>query len=189
MEKVIKRFNMLMNSSILMLILDFIVGILLVVKTDFMTKICAVLIGGLLIVHGLFNLIRYFYDGLGNRFFFPELISGLVGIILGIFAFLNVTNTLSVLGTVFGIWIIVYGLEKSYYAWKFMKVREEIYPLVMFISILFIIMGALTIFNPFSSFMIITKLIGVFVCVSALLDIMTCMLFKRRSTNLLKLFD
>lgn len=189
MNKVIKRFNMLMNSSILMLVLDLIVGILLVVKTDFVTKICAVLIGAIMLVHGLFNLVRYFYDGLGNRFFFPELISGVVAIILGIFSILNVTDTLAVLGIVFGIWVIVCGLEKFYYALKFMKNKEEIYPLIMFISILFIVMGILTIFNPFSSFMIITKLIGLFICASALLDIMNCMLFKRRAINLLKLFD
>lgn len=180
---------MLMNSSIMILILDLIVGVLLVVKTDFVTRICAVLIGAIIIVHGLFSLVRYFYDGIGNRFFFPELITGVAAIILGIFSILNVTDTLVVLGIVFGIWIIVSGLEKFYYGLKFMKNKEEIYPLIMFISILFVIMGILAIFNPFSSFMIITKLIGIFICASALLDIMNCMLFKRRAINLLKLFD
>lgn len=188
MNTVIKRFNKLMNTSIFMLLLDVLVGFLLVTKPDLVTKVCAVLFGSLLVVHGLFDFIRYIYDGLNSRIFAMMLVTSISSVILGVFMILTHQAVLEIVGIVFGIWLLVNGLLRFYYSFRLMQIKDEIYPLTMFISVLILLMGILVIFNPFSSFMLVTKLCGYFMMASSLLDAMYCLLLKKRSKEVLSLF-
>ena len=70
-----------------------------------------------------------------------------------------------------------------------MCVQESIYPLTLFIGLLMIIMGIITLINPFKGFMLVTKLIGIFLICSGLLDAMVCNLFRQRAKNILHIFE
>ena len=188
MNKVIEKFNKIMNISILMLIIDIAVGVLLIASTSFATKIAAVVVGCLFLIRGIYFLIRYIYDGLGIRIFATDLIVGVASIIIGLFTIFNTYETVKIIGIMYGIYLLVNGCNKLYYAIKFMKVNEEIYPLVTFITILYIVMGIVVIINPFKTFMLITRLIGYFIIASSLLDIIYSLLFKKRAKSILKLF-
>lgn len=188
MDTVTNRFNKITNISILTYILDIIVGIFLITSAQMATKIGIVLLGSLILVKGLYSIIKYLYDGLGTRIFASELIIGVIGIILGVFTIFNPFDILTSMGILTGIWIIINGLNKLYYSIVFMKSNEEIYPLITFISILYIVMGVTIIINPFNSFILITKLAGYFIVTSALLDIISCLLLKKRFKNIFKLF-
>ena len=63
MKKVVDRFRKLMLCSFLTSLLDIIVGILFIIFTDVSTKIIVIVLGAIILVHGLFYLIRYIYDG------------------------------------------------------------------------------------------------------------------------------
>ena len=78
---------------------------------------------------------------------------------------------------------------KGYYTFKFLKNNEEIYPLFLIMSILVIVMGIFSIFNPFGSFMLITRLISIFLVVGSVLELMAASLFKKRSKYILKIFE
>ena len=179
MNKIIDRFNKIMNFSLLLVIMDIIVGFIFIRYAELSSKLMIVILGCYILIHGLFDLIRYFYDGLGNRIFHFDLVNGI----------LFPTKTLTVVVVFFGIWLIYNGLSKLFYTYKFMKFNEEIYPLVGFISILMIIMGIVVLINPFSSFMLITKLIGIFTVCYGLFEAMYISLFKKRAKNLLKIFE
>ena len=188
MERLLQRFNRMMNISIAMVSFDIIVGLLLFLGASFVNKVNAVLLGCLLLVHGLFQLIRYFYEGL-EKFFFTDLILSIVGIVAGLFSIFNPTETITIVGILFGIWMIIYGLERLYYALRLMKNKVEIFPLLLFISVLLVVMGILILFHPFRAFMLLTKLIGLFILVMSILDVMTYSLYKKRNKELLKLFE
>ena len=189
MNKVVERFNKLLNISFIMIILDILVGILFISKPELSNKVALITIGSLIIVHGLYNLINFFYDGLGNPFFKIELLSGLINLVLGIAIILNPINTINILGIGFGLWLLVNGLEVAYYTYKFLKSNEEIAPLILFVSVASIIMGIIVMINPFSSFMVITKLIGLFIVANGGINIIRVILYKKRAKNLLKIFD
>lgn len=200
MNKVIKRFENMMFSSLLMVFFNVLVGLVLIFFNDFSTKINYVIVGSFILVNGLFYIIRYLYDGLGNKFFAIDLITGVISVLLGIFTFINLKYRLletddfvltidKVMGIVFGIWLIVGFIEKIFYGIKFMKVNEEIFPLITFISVLFLVMGVIVIFNPFKAFMLISRLIGLFMVCAGLFESMVCMLFRRRSKYILKIFE
>ena len=78
MNKIVERFNKLLNISFLMVAIDFIVGLLFVLKPEISNKVSLIAVGSLVLVHGLYALINYFYDGLGNKFFKIELIMGII---------------------------------------------------------------------------------------------------------------
>ena len=189
MNKVVKRFENMMLGSLVMSLIDVAVGLLFILYTDFTTKMNMIIVGSFIILHGLFYLVRYFYDGLGNKFFSFELIFGVAAVILGVFTVFNPMDALKTIGVLFGIWLCISAIDKLYYGIKFITAHEEIFPLVTFLAILLLIMGVLTIFNPFKAFTLITRLIGLFMIASGLFDAVTWMLFRRRAKQLMKLFN
>ena len=189
MKKQANRFKKILNYSFLLEIVDVVVALLLIFYTSFSIKICAVIMGALLVVHGLFSLIKFFYDGLASRVFGLDLAVGVSGIILGLFMMFNSFKTLSFLGSLFAVWLILIGLHRLFYGIKLIKIDDEIYPLICMIGILIVIMGCIVLFNPFETFMLVTKLIGIFTLVNTALEIMTIRLYKKRSEVLLDLFD
>ncbi len=189
MDVVEKRFSILLLISMAMVLIDALVGVSLFVFINLSSKITSVILGSLILIHGLFYLIRYVYDGLGNRFFAVNLVCGVAAVILGIFFYVNPFDRLSSMGYLFGIWMFITGIEKLFYGIKFIKGHDDTAPLITFISILLIVMGIISMINPFSSFMLISRLIGIFVVCYALFEIMVSRLFLSRGKEVLKLFD
>lgn len=192
MNKVIRRLENLMLGSLTMAALSVIVGLVFMIYSKLPTGLYVIMLGSYVLVQGLFHVIRYLYDGLGKKVFAVDLIVGVVTTILGVFTFMylgrNVGTALSLIGIFYGVWLIVLGLEKLYFGAKFVKAQEEIYPLVCFIGLLLVVMGVLAIVNPFETFILIIRLVGLFMICSGLLDAMTSMLFRRRAKAILKLF-
>lgn len=188
MKKIVKRFEKMMLVSMGVNVLDILIGILFILVTSLATKINVLILGALILVHGIFYVIRYLYDGFGIKVFAVDLIIGVAAIILGVFTMFNPFDALSSIGILFGIWLAFLGIENMCFAYKFFRKQEEIYPLVTFIALLVILMGILVAFNPFETFMLITRLIGIFLICSGLFGIMRCNLFKRRAQAILEIF-
>lgn len=188
MNKVTKRFKSLMLVSFGVALLDIFIGIMFMAFTEFSTKVNMTILGSTVVVHALFFLIRYIYDGLGKKVFAIDLIAGVASLILGLFTIFNPFGALDIIGVLFCIWLLIVGAEKLYFGIKFMKKQEDIFPLVTFIAILSFVMGLLVLFNPFEMFMLITRLIGLFMICSGLFEIMTCMLFRKRAKYILDMF-
>lgn len=189
MDKVSKRFKKMMDISSVVSLAGVILGILMLVFPDTSTKIFMVCLGALMIFEGIFAIIKYLYDGLGSRIFASELITGVASVILGVFTIFNPFTPLEIIGILVGIWLIIMGLDKFYYGVRFAKVSEEISPLVFVLSILIILMGILTMFNPFKAFMLITRLIGLFVICEGLFEVMICRLYRKRGLDIIKIFE
>ena len=80
------------------------------------------------------------------------------------------------------------GIEKGFYGLKLRKKEDASYPLVCVIAILLIFMAILVMFNPFSGFMLSTKLAGLFMVCSGVFEAMICKLFFDKADVLLKMF-
>ena len=59
---------------------------------------------------------------------------------------------------------------------------------MLMMSLLTLAIGILTIVNPFKAFMLITKLVGIFMVGNSVLELLILNLFKRRSNALLEMF-
>lgn len=188
MNKVIKRFESLMLYSLIMPLLDIIVGFLYLKFTDFSMKVNIVILGVSIVLHGLFYFIRYIYDGLGCKVFSFELIVSVIAVFLGIFTIFSPFEAIKSIGYFFCGWLCVKALNILFYGINFIKAKQDISPLTLFIALLMLIMGILVAFNPFKSFMLITRLIGIFMICSGLFDGMICLLFRRNAKNILEMF-
>lgn len=193
MNKVNKRMQNLMLGSLAFAVIDVVAGLAFILGEKFKLPSNVVILSALILVNSLFYLIRYLYDGLGKKVFAFDLIVGIFGLILGGFTYMYLmTETsatiLKMLGPILGIWFIAIAIEKLYFGVKLADAHEETSPLICFIGSLIFIMGILVIVNPFSSFMLITRLMGLFILCTGLLDGMTSSLFKKRSKEILKIF-
>ena len=188
MERAVKNFNNLLNVSFLIIALDVLVGLLFLFQPDMVDKISIVVVGSLCLVHGLYALIDYFYVGMLFKFFQYKFIPGIFLILLGIFVIINPIRALNMIVIGVVLWLLCVGIENLVYAIRLWKCKEEISPLILFIAVCSLLMALLIAINPFSSFMLITKLIGMFIVASGLLDIVKISLFRKRSRDILKEF-
>ena len=191
MEVIEKRFKKFQLFSMLVSVFSLIVGgIFLAFENQLLVDIYIVVVGCIVVIAGLFSLVKYFYDGLANDVYKFEIVNGIALLILGAFMLLgNYEDLYSIIGIFFGIYYLLTGIMKSYYTFKFLKNNEEIYPLFLIMTILMIVMGILSIFNPFGTFMLITRLISIFLVVGSVLELMSASLFRKRSKYILKIFE
>lgn len=189
MKKAINNFKQFQIVSIIFMFMLVIVGGLLF-KFDMLSqRNLSIIFGAVFIVDGLFSLIKYLYDGINSKVYVSEIIVSVMGIILGIFSLINKTNITKIIGITFGIWLLSKGIINGLHALKFRKENEEIYPLITFISVLILIMGIISIFHPFSTFILITKLMALFTAVYGILQVLVSLLFRKRAKQVLKIYS
>jgi len=188
MNKITERFKKMMIASIGIYGLDILVGLLFLVCDSFSERVITVILGALLLVHGLFYLIRYIYDGLGKKIFALDVIFGGVAIIWGLFMMFAPAELLSSYLMLYGIGLCVIGLEMLSYGIVFMKKHEETYPLLTLTALLVIIMGILAILNPFKQFVLTLRIISYFSLVTGAFGCSYSNLFKKRTKAILGMY-
>ena len=188
MNRVIERFKKMMFASMGIYILYIIVGLLFFFFDSFSDRIACVILGALMLVHGLFYMVRYIYDGFGKKIFSVDVIFGIASIILGIFTIFIPIEFISSFLLLFGIGICIVGLEILSFGIYFMKKREETFPLFTSMGILIIIMGILAIVNPFKQFVLSFRLVSYFAIATGLFGCSSSNLFKRRTKSILDMY-
>ena len=188
MNKVTERFKKMMFASMGVYVLDIIVGLVFFMFDTFTDRMSCVILGALLLVHGLFYLIRYIYDGLGRKVFSIDVIFGVAAIIVGLFSMFNPIENLSMYLLLFGVGICIIGLDMLCYGIIFMSKHEETFPLITLMSLLVIIMGVLAILNPFKQFILTARLVSYFGIATGLFGCLYNILFKRRTNAILDMY-
>lgn len=191
MEVIEKRFKKFQLFSMLIALFSLVIGVLFLGFEKHLTiETIYYVVGCIIVISGLFSLVKYFYDGLANDVYKLELVNGIVLLILGGFMLLyKFDNLFKVIGVFFGIYYLFMGFMKGYYTYNFFNSNEEVYPLFLMLTILTIVMGVLSLFNPFSSFMLISRLITIFLVVGSVFELMAASLFRKRAKNILKMFE
>lgn len=188
MNKVTERFKKIMLASMGVYALDILVGVLFLVVNTFSNRVCCVILGALLLVHGLFYLIRYIYDGLGKKVFAMDVIFGVAAVIFGLFTIFAPIELVSSYLLLYGIGLCIRGLELMSYGIVFMKKHEETFPLVTLTALLVIIMGVLAILNPFNQFVLTLRVISYYSIATGLFGCMYGNLFRRRTRAILDMY-
>lgn len=191
METVVKRFKKFQLYSIVVSMFSLIIGLLFLGFENIVTiDVFNIVIGSIIMISGLFSVVKYIYDGFANNVYKFEIINAVSLIILSLFMiFVDFGSRFFTVGIFFGVYYLLLGFVKCFYTYRFLKNNEEIYPLFLLMTLLYFVMGILCIFNPFVSFMLITRLISIFLVVGSLFEVMSASLFKKRTKNILKIFE
>lgn len=181
-EKRLVCFKKILRRDFVICLMELGIGLFQFFFNSLSTKSVFILLGCLMIVEGLYSLIKYFSDGFGTSVYESKLVFGSSGLVLGLF---TAIYNFSYLNVVLGIWFLIKACCKLYDSFKLRSFDEEIYPLQFMFALLILIMGVCIIFNLITS-VLIDKKIGLFLVIMAIVEFMNSMLYRRRAENLLE---
>ena len=184
MDRLMKKY---LKSSIVTSTILIILGILLVFQSETTIMMISYVIGGVLVAIGALALIRYVKNGdspiLRNEL---DIVYGIVTIIFGIIIIKNYQAIASIIPAVIGIAIIINSASKLNYAFQLKTDENNMWKTTMIISIISTIFGVILLFNPFEAALGIMKVIGIFIIVYAILDLISTMAIKSSVNKIYK---
>lgn len=181
-----KIFNLFIAKSLIFDVVITFLGLYFIINPFSGLRGCEIVFAIILIISGGFSIFDYASKGI-IRLFGLSLIYGALSVVLGILILINPLALINVLTIVFGIWLIISGLMKIDYAIKLNAFKEESWGLTLVIGLLITIFGILVIVNPFIN-LYLTEVAGLFLIIYAILDFTNIVLFKKRATEITKLF-
>ncbi len=174
MEGIKKGFKHLYNVSLFTSIVVLAVGIFLFLKPDTVVDIIAVIVGIMFLIPGVTSLVDYFKEK--NQ---ASLITGIITILVAIVIMAYRKIIASILPFIFGIFFVVNGITRLQYA---LEVKREYdlkdsRPILM--ALLIIICGVIFIIYPLTVAETAFQVMGLFLCIYALLDISNHVMVKK----------
>ena len=184
LEKKIKRtFNISLVSSFIFVI----VGLFLFIKPDVTISIISYIIGGVLLSVGLINVYKYFSSDSKYNLFSFYLAYGVLLCIAGIFLIIDTTIFARIINIIVGIWIIVSSITKFQYAFALKKASNSDFFYTLLVSLLMFIWGIVLLVNPLESALTITQVIGIFIIIFAVLDIVDNFIIRKNIDDIINI--
>ncbi len=184
MENLMKKY---LKSSVITSTILIILGFLLIFQSETTIMMISYIIGGVLIAIGALALIRYVRNGesplLRNEL---DIVYGIVTVIFGIIIIKNYQAIASIIPAVIGIAIIISSAGKLNYAFQLKSEEKSLWKTTMVISIISTIFGVVLLFNPFQAALGIMKIIGIFIIIYAVLDLLSTIAIKSSVTKIHK---
>lgn len=169
--------NKMFISSILSSAVLLVIGLLLFIRPEGTLSLISYTIGGILVIIGTNSLINYYR---GKEYVSKfELVYGVLGVLGGFVLILNPKAIVSLIPFILGVWIVISSLSKLKYSMNVTSKKNKAGIISLAITILTLILGIVLIFNPFSGAVFITKMIGLFLFVYAILDIVQSSIIKK----------
>lgn len=179
MENLMKKF---FRSSIITSIVLIVLGLLLIFQSEITILSISYILGGILIALGVLAIIKFIKNT--NTLLKSELdiVYGVVTIILGILIIQNPEAIASIIPIILGISIIISSATKLQYAFELKANKNSLWKTTMIISIISTLCGIILLFNPFKGAVVFTKIIGIFIVIYAILDIVSTTTIKKNVT-------
>lgn len=174
MKSLIKTF---FRSSILSSIALIAFGILLIVQSEATIVTISYIIGAILIAIGVIAALQFFRKkGIEKNDL--DIIYGVVCVILGIIVIKNPEAIAGIIPFVIGFIIIVNSATKLQYGIELKKEKNSLWISTILLSIIMAVCGIVLIFNPFQGAVLLTRIVGIFIVVYAILDIISTIVIK-----------
>jgi len=173
MDKIKKE----LNKSTIISIFTFLVGLIIFIKPDTTIKSITIIIGILLIIMGsgpIIDIIRS-----ENKKISFSIAPSIILYIIAFVLFFSPEILVSIIPIIIGIALIMSSAFKLQNIYNLKKISNIFNIWTLIITIFILILGLLLIINPFGGAVTITKMIGLFLMVYALLDIIDNFILKR----------
>ena len=182
-----KEFHNILNIFIFCSILITIIGIAMCFIPEIADRIIGIILGISFIIKAVSILIKYLKKQ-GARLYKYDLIYSILLIILALLVMLVPFKVSVFLTVCFGLYLIIIGANRLTYGVWFKIADESAWLITITMGLLNTIIGLLTIINPFSVFLSMTRLIGIFLIISSIIDITSTILIKNRVQRIIKMF-
>lgn len=169
-------------SSLIMSIVEIVVGILLLVNPVGFTSGIIIAIGIVLTIMGLAQIVQYFRSDAEEAAKKGGLTKGILLVVIGLFcAFRSewFIATFPVIAILYGFVIFVTGVSKLQQAVDMVRVKQKYWFVALIVALLTLALAILIICNPFTSTAVLWTFIGVALIVEAIMDVVTFIFAKR----------
>lgn len=164
-------------SSIFLLLL----GVLLFFKSSETLVGISYLVGGVLIALGIIAIINFLRNKTRDIFVQLNIVYGVVSIVSGIFLVTVPEFIGSIIPIVVGIAVIISSSFKVQQALVLKNLDNKYFLPTLIMAILCLICGVVILFNPFTSAVVVTQIIGLFMIIYAVLDIINSFILRKSS--------
>ena len=168
MENYIRKLG---RNSIILSIILLVFGLFMYTNPISTINVMIIVFGVILVLDGLVHLVSYFAIKDEYRFFSSELVQAIIYIILGFLLMLNYYNISYLLPIVLGIWIVVESLFKLQIALNIRDIYDSHWGLLLGMSIITALLGAVILFNPVQSLALLTRICGVVLMIAEVISI------------------
>lgn len=167
-----------LKSSIINSIVLLVFGLLLILQSEVTIVTISYVIGGILVALGAIAAIRYFKNAADLDKTGIDMVYGVVCIIMGILVIKNPKAIASIIPFIIGIIIVINSAMKLQYSLELRKNESDLWLSTLILSIVMTICGVTLIFNPFKGAEFITKMVGIFILIYAILDLISTMVIR-----------
>lgn len=175
-----KNFSLSLITSLIFVVL----GLFLFIRPDATITTISYIIGALLLILGIISIVRYFRSDYGINALDFDLVYGVLVIIAGLYLIFNPTMLASIFPVILGIWIIINSVTKFQYALVLKRLNKNDWKYTLLISFLTFAWGIILLINPLESVLLITQVIGIFIIIYAVLDIIDSFILKRNEEDI-----
>jgi len=177
------------TSSILSALGFILLGLFLLFKPETTISMISYIIGTIILLIGAFALIRFFKNRTTNSLLSFDLMYGIICGVAGFVLILNPSALASLIPFVLGIFIVVSSALKVQYALLLKQKDNKMWITTLILSFVTLVCGVVLIFNPFEGALVITQVIGTFIIIYALLDVIECYIIKKNLKPLEKIVE
>lgn len=180
MQKLIKSFykSSLLTSGILLLI-----GILLLFKSTDTIIALSYILGCILVVLGIIAIINFFRKSSIDAFNDLNIVYGIVTIVFGTLIISNPTAIATFIPFVVGLGILISSSIKLAYSIELKNDNDELWQSTLIMAAIGAGCGILILFNPFKTSLAVFKIIGIFIIIYSILDIISIYQIKKTFKN------
>ena len=173
-----KMVNVFIKSTIITSLFLLALGLLLIFNSSATIMMVSYVIGAVLIALGVLAIINFLRSK--SELYHLDIVYGIVTIILGVLVIENPKVIGSIIPFVVGVGILINSGTKLKYALDLKDNKEEVWKYTLIVAIISAILGVLLVFNPFKATSLLVQVIGIVICIYALLDIVSTILLKKR---------
>lgn len=161
-----------------------VLGLLLFLKSSVTLMGISYIFGGLIIAIGVLAIVRFIsnnHSDISNQL---NIVYGIICIISGIFFIEKPEIIGSIIPVVMGIGIIISSSLKIQQSFNLKSLNSSYFFWPFVTALLSLICGVILLFNPFKGAVIITKVIGIFLVMYAILDICNTIVLKKSGVSI-----
>ena len=172
MEYMVNKLRSMYKTSIVLSIVLLFLGAFLLIKPETTLYAISYTVGMVLIVWGLFPIIRFFVNKDSQNYLEVSFVVGVISFLFGIVVMINPEMIGSIIPLLMGIWMIINGAIKLYYSIILNKESNATSSII--ISLIILLSGIVLVINPFDGAVVITQIIGISFIIYAILDLAEC---------------
>lgn len=173
-----KKSPSIFRTSIINSVILLIFGLLLIVQSEATIVTISYVIGGILVALGVIAILKYITKINNLEKSELDIVYGVVCAIMGILVIKNPQAIASIIPFIIGIIIIINSATKLQYSLELRRRENDLWLSTLILSIVMTVCGVALIFNPFKGAVLLTRIVGIFILVYAILDLVSTFVIK-----------